>query len=160
MNKTRRKITPEDLQASRQLKEIWLRKKSELGLSQEAAAEALGMSQSGFNQYLNGKAALNFEAAAKFAALLHVHVGNIRSDYGTLVDRAAGGTHIDRIIDELPLDAQQSQLSFLKYNIERAEGFLATEKIISYAKFIEELQQDMAKRKKDDDQNNASSPDS
>ncbi|GFM89294.1 repressor [Pseudomonas cichorii] len=45
-----------------------------LGLTQEKAAEALGMNQGSFSHYLNGRNALNMDFAARVAKLLGVSV--------------------------------------------------------------------------------------
>lgn len=154
MSPIRRKITEDDLKAAARLRLIWDAKQRELGLTQETAAAAIGLSQSAFSQYLRGKTAIGFEAAVRLAALLKVHVSAIRPEIADVVDQAAGGMRIDQIIWQLPVESQQLQLDLLSYNLERAEGFIATDKMTSYVKFIAELKNDMDARRREvqDDQ--------
>lgn len=69
-------LSPERLEECAALKSIFWEKRKELGLTQEAAAEALGMNQGSFSHYLNGRNALNVEFAAKVARLLGVPVSS------------------------------------------------------------------------------------
>ena len=70
--KTQRSISDNDLASARRLKEIWQKRKSELGLTQMTASELLGFSQAAFWQYLNGRLALNIETILKFSYLLKI----------------------------------------------------------------------------------------
>jgi SOS-response transcriptional repressor LexA len=67
-------LTNEQLIECAKLKKIFVEKQSELGLTQEKAAAALGMNQGSFSHYLNGRNALNVEFASKVARLLKVNV--------------------------------------------------------------------------------------
>jgi SOS-response transcriptional repressor LexA len=67
-------LTDEQLAECAKLKKIFIEKQSELGLTQEKAAAALGMNQGSFSHYLNGRNALNVEFASKVARLLKVNV--------------------------------------------------------------------------------------
>lgn len=69
-------LSPERLEECAALKSIFWNKRKELGLTQEKAAEALGMNQGSFSHYLNGRNALNVEFAAKAARLLGVPVSS------------------------------------------------------------------------------------
>ncbi len=149
MSPIRRKITDDDLKAAARLRLVWDAKKDSLGLNQETAGDAIGVSQSAFSQYLRGKAAIGFEAAVRLAALLKVHVSAIRPEIADVVDQAAGGMRLDEIIWQLPVESQQLQLDLLSYNLERAEGFIATDKMTSYVKFIAELKRDMDARRRE-----------
>jgi len=51
-----------------------MQRKSSLGLTQELAAEALGISQTGVSHYLNGSNPLNIRAAVAFADLLRIQI--------------------------------------------------------------------------------------
>lgn len=56
------------------LKAIYMEKRHALGLTQEKAAEALGMNQGSFSHYLNGRNSLNTPFAVQVANLLQVPV--------------------------------------------------------------------------------------
>lgn len=73
-------LTVRQLGDANRLKDLFVawqadRRKAKQPWSQEWCSEQLGFGQSAINQYLNGKIPLNADAAAKFAALLHVDVG-------------------------------------------------------------------------------------
>jgi transcriptional regulator with XRE-family HTH domain len=83
-----RELTLEEAEDARRLRQIWNERKEQLNLSQVKAAKQLGYSSQGaISQYLNGKVGLNFQAAAKFAQLLRVGVGEISPRYGKLVEK-------------------------------------------------------------------------
>jgi SOS-response transcriptional repressor LexA len=67
-------LFPDRIDECNALKTIFMAKRKELGLTQEKAAEALGMNQGSFSHYLNGRNSLNVEFAAKVAKLLQVPV--------------------------------------------------------------------------------------
>ncbi|MFA0813991.1 LexA family protein [Microbulbifer epialgicus] len=77
MNKSKRKLTDSELQLAESLRRIWLAKKGELGLNQEKAGAAMGITQGAVGHYLNGRIALNTEAIIKFARLLNVEPSDI-----------------------------------------------------------------------------------
>ncbi|HBC1013328.1 TPA: helix-turn-helix domain-containing protein [Escherichia coli] len=90
----RKSLSDTDLKAAQRLKEIWMAKKPELGLTQERAAEMLGFSTQGaVSHYLNGQTPLNLEAVLKFAGLLKVPPESIRPDMADLL-------HIARIYSQ------------------------------------------------------------
>ncbi|HAD5968631.1 TPA_asm: LexA family transcriptional regulator [Salmonella enterica subsp. enterica serovar Typhimurium] len=76
MNMKKKPLTAEQLEDSRRLKNIFLSKKKELGLSQESIALELGVSQSAINQLFGGVNALNVSTAAQLAKLLKVKIGD------------------------------------------------------------------------------------
>lgn len=77
MKPQKRQLTPEELAECAALKAIFVRAKSETGLTQEAAADALGFkTQGAVSQYLNGKIALNLSVAIKFSGLLDVPISD------------------------------------------------------------------------------------
>ncbi|HGG5995426.1 TPA: helix-turn-helix domain-containing protein [Salmonella enterica subsp. diarizonae serovar 61:r:z53] len=79
MNK--KQLTEQDLQAAKNLKAIWVERKSALGLTQEVAAERLGFgTQGAVSHYLNAQMPLNLEAVLKFSGLLQVPPEAIRPD--------------------------------------------------------------------------------
>lgn len=67
-------LTDVQIQDSKRLKEIFNRKKKEIGISQESLADYMGMSQSGIAQLLNGSNAIGVSHAAGFAKILGVSV--------------------------------------------------------------------------------------
>lgn len=79
------------------LKEIYKRKKAELGLTQEVVADALGgVSQTAVSYYLNGTNPLNVKAAVVFSRLLEVPI----SEFSTRLHARA----------QLPEDMQSNPL--------------------------------------------------
>ena len=76
----RRTLTDQEREWQRNLKSIWLRKKSELGLTQEKLAAKIGWrTQGAVTSYLNGRIPLNTDAKMKFAEALGVSVSEIDS---------------------------------------------------------------------------------
>ncbi|MEJ2309949.1 MAG: helix-turn-helix transcriptional regulator [Gammaproteobacteria bacterium] len=63
-------LTPQQQWAAGRILNVWLRKKEQLGLRQERAAERAGWSQGMFNHYLHGRKALNIEAVLRLAVIL------------------------------------------------------------------------------------------
>lgn len=55
------------------LKKVWNEKKRILDITQQTAAEQLGITQGAFSQYLNGHCPLNEKATMKIAKFLGVH---------------------------------------------------------------------------------------
>jgi transcriptional regulator with XRE-family HTH domain len=81
-----RYMDEQSLADAKRLKKLWIEKKDELHLSQVKAAKEFGYnSQGAVSQYLNGKAALNMSAVAKFAQLLKVNVADISPRFGSMV---------------------------------------------------------------------------
>lgn len=77
----RKSLSEEDVKAASRLKEIWNSRKSELGLTQDRAAEILGFATQGaVSHYLNAQTPLNLEAVLKFAGLLKVAPERIRPE--------------------------------------------------------------------------------
>lgn len=68
----RRPLEPEELATAARAKQLWLAKKDREKISQEVAADALGFTASAFNQYINGKIAINTDALFSLAAYLGV----------------------------------------------------------------------------------------
>lgn len=73
---TKKALDPERKAESDKLKAIFNSKKRDLGLTQEKLAHALDMNQSSVSHYLNGVNPLNATAAAAFAKILDVPVGD------------------------------------------------------------------------------------
>ncbi|HBC1013234.1 TPA: LexA family transcriptional regulator [Escherichia coli] len=76
MNTKKKPLTTEQLEDARRLKNIFLSKKKELGLSQDSIAHELGISQSAINQLFGGVNALNVSTAAQLARILEVKIGD------------------------------------------------------------------------------------
>lgn len=66
-----------DTPATRNLREIWDRRKRELGVTQVEAARALGLTQGALSQYLNGTIKLAPPAIIKLARYLNVAPSDI-----------------------------------------------------------------------------------
>lgn len=71
-----RKLTYDEITECKALRAIFEAKKKGLGLTQEAAGVAMGISQSAVGHYLHGRNALNMQAAMKFASMLRVDLGD------------------------------------------------------------------------------------
>lgn len=83
---TRKKpLTPKQKAVCARLKKLWTERSKQLGLTQEDAAAALKMQQSGFSHYLNGYTAIGFEAMFRVAQLLRVHPYDIDPDFAQLL---------------------------------------------------------------------------
>lgn len=76
----RKVFTSEQVRAYRALRNIWQKKAGPLGLTQEKAAELMGMTQGGVSHYLNGRNPLGLEMVLKFANLLQVHPSEISAE--------------------------------------------------------------------------------
>lgn len=84
----RRQLTPREQNAAKRLAEIWRKKKTELGLTQETAAHRCGWeTQGAFYQYLAGKIPLNLEATLKIADVLEVAPGEIFPELVQMIPR-------------------------------------------------------------------------
>ncbi|WP_019360543.1 LexA family protein [Pseudomonas asplenii] len=70
----KKELEPLAKQECAALKAIFMEKRKALGLTQEKAAEALGMNQGSFSHYLNGRNSLNTPFAVQVAHLLEVPV--------------------------------------------------------------------------------------
>jgi transcriptional regulator with XRE-family HTH domain len=91
----------EQLECARRANKLWQAKKRKEKMSQASAADELGISASGFNQYINGRIALNTDIVAALASFFGVSPREI--DPGWL---ALGG-------DTETLDAEFERLSLL-----------------------------------------------
>jgi len=84
------------MKTDNRLREVWNKKKVELRLTQERAAELLGYEhQSTVSQYLNGKAPLSMENTVKFANLLGVKPEEIRPDLAEMFQYIRNTGHAD-----------------------------------------------------------------
>jgi len=89
MSTSRRELTQEERAWQKNLRDIWERKKDELGLTQEKLAAKIGWkTQAAVTSYLNGRIPLNTDAKRKFAKALNVHVSEIDPDLQELIDNS------------------------------------------------------------------------
>ena len=86
----KKSLTPIQIQECESLKGIFQARQGELGLTQEKAAETLGMNQGSFSHYLNGRNALNVDFAAKIARLLNVGVSEFSPRLAAEIRNLAG----------------------------------------------------------------------
>ena len=87
MKKT--KLTDGREKENEALKEIFNRKKKELGLTQAVLAEKLNVSQGAVNMYLNSINPLNAQIASRFAELLNVQVSDFSPRLAAEIERMA-----------------------------------------------------------------------
>lgn len=87
MKKT--KLTDGREKENEALKEIFNKKKKELGLTQAILAEKLDVSQGAVNMYLNSINPLNTQIASRFAELLNVQVSDFSPRLAAEIERMA-----------------------------------------------------------------------
>lgn len=104
----KRDLTPEEKAECAQLKSIYMRKRADLGLTQEALAEQLNMSQAGLSMYLNGRNAINLEFAFKISRLLEVAVSEFSPRIAAEI-RGPGG--VSKVLGAIWDDSQQQPVS-------------------------------------------------
>lgn len=83
------RLTGKDLDDAKRLKAAWIARKDFLGLTQEKAGAAIGMTQGAVAQYLNGHTALNVGTKVKFASVLQMSPQAIWPDFEFTVPAAA-----------------------------------------------------------------------
>lgn len=66
------RVSPEKKAVAERLRQVWTRKKGDLGLTQTRIAEKLDMSQSAFSQYLHGYVPTNTDLITRIASILDV----------------------------------------------------------------------------------------
>ncbi|HEL8026009.1 TPA: helix-turn-helix domain-containing protein [Escherichia coli] len=143
----RKSLSDTDLKAAQRLKEIWMDKKPQLGLTQERAAEMLGFSTQGaVSHYINGQTPLNLEAVLKFAGLLKVPPESIRPDMADLL-------HIARIYSQ---EQQQDNVVTLSADTNQKEEIpsfdvdpIERDLIQTFRAFPKEDQEQMLKEMKE-----------
>lgn len=103
----RRELTETEKKWAANLMKIWQAHKARTGMSQEALAEQLKMTQPAVGQYLNAKLPLNTDAMCLFAKVLGVDVTEIDNTFyerlGLSDSRAAGASDIPSVDDLLAL---------------------------------------------------------
>lgn len=81
----KKELSQEALAECAALKKIFMEKRKELGLTQEKAAQILGMNQGSLSHYLNGRNALNLHFSLAIASLLEVPVSSFSKKYGEML---------------------------------------------------------------------------
>lgn len=66
------RVSPQKREIAERIRQVWVRRKSELGLTQTGVAERLGISQSALSQYLHGYVATNTDFVTKIASIMGV----------------------------------------------------------------------------------------
>ncbi len=79
-NHRKAKPTPADVAAAQRLKREWTARARGLGVTQDTAAEELGITQGAVSQYLNGKIPMNYRTLVVFCRLLGISDTDIRND--------------------------------------------------------------------------------
>ncbi|WP_313248960.1 XRE family transcriptional regulator [Stenotrophomonas acidaminiphila] len=79
-NHRKAKPTPADVAAAQRLKREWTARARGLGVTQDTAAEELGITQGAVSQYLNGKIPMNYRTLLVFCRLLGISDTDIRTD--------------------------------------------------------------------------------
>lgn len=75
-----RNISKSDRDCADRLMRLWRLRARKMGLTQQQAAEDMGITQGAVWQYLHGRIALNIPAALRFARLLDVDPSEILGD--------------------------------------------------------------------------------
>ena len=121
----KRIMTPQDKQAATNLYRIWNDKKRSLGLTQEKASERLGISQSGFSQYVLGKVRLGDSILLKFSELLGVSPTDIREEFqynlSKKTDLTADAMKLAEIYQRLPPEFKTAVFGVATSFLEQAE---------------------------------------
>jgi transcriptional regulator with XRE-family HTH domain len=113
---TRKKLSDEQVEAARRLLDLW-RARKEVGLTQQQAAERLGVTAATVSQYLHGFIPLGTDAMIRWATLLGVSPDEIRPDMKDAFDvlgpvtAQADGETIELSPDELEWVRMLRQLS-------------------------------------------------
>ena len=79
-NSRKAKPTSADVAAALKLKREWSARARSLGVTQDTAAEELGITQGAVSQYLNGKIPMNYRTLVVFCRLLGISDTDIRDD--------------------------------------------------------------------------------
>jgi transcriptional regulator with XRE-family HTH domain len=106
--------------------------------TQEWLAGELGLSNNAVSKWKK-TGQISRENAKRVAVLLDIPLGKL------LLGKADA---VVEVLEALPQDAQLETLNYLLFQVGRAEGVYGSAKAASYAKMIEGLKADMAKRKR------------
>lgn len=126
----RRPLTAEEKRWAENARRLWekMRKDPLRKMSQADAAYKVGINQSAFSQFLNGRVPLNTDMKIKFAGLLGVDVSEIDESLGNTLPtpqtKAGGSGHskllspyekaVLEIAASVPLEKRDEFLGFLK----------------------------------------------
>lgn len=103
MSSRKREISAEERAVCARLKALWEARASPLGLTQESAAAALGISQGAVSHYLNARNAIGFEAMFRWAQMLRIHPYDIDPRFASkLPDDLRRAVESMSIIDDVP----------------------------------------------------------
>jgi transcriptional regulator with XRE-family HTH domain len=96
-------MTDADKRAAVKVRALWAAfQKANPGISQEKAAEAAGMGQSAFSQFLVGRVPMRITPVLKFAKLFGVPPAEIREDLGDLPYTAGREPAALKVAEPLP----------------------------------------------------------
>lgn len=151
MEKTRRKpLEPWQREDAARLKALYDATGRE---AQEKFGARYGIgSQALVWQYLNGYIPLNLKVAIKFAVGINCKVADFSPTLAAELpaDNAPHDPGFTDLLKSLPLADAQQVLDFISYKFERAEGLVASDRMASYARWVERISKDLADRKKAD----------
>lgn len=120
------------------------RSREQLGITQAELGAVAGISASAIGQCESGDTKqMKPENLFKIARKLGKSAEWLVTGEGTELPRES----LYNALSELPGDSPQQSLDFLQYQIEKADGFIAREKMASYMAMIEDFKRDMKKRK-------------
>lgn len=116
-----------------------------LGITQEALGAVAGISGSAVSQLESGASkSINPENLFKIARKLGKSAEWLVTGEGTELPRE----EIYEALADLPDDTPQHSLDFIQYQIEKADGLMASDKIARYVAMIESFKRDLDKRRK------------
>lgn len=75
------RINENDRAAARRVKQLWFEYKKKNKVSQERAAQQIGMSQGSFSQYINGSVPMSIAVLARFCGFFNVKPWDIRQEF-------------------------------------------------------------------------------
>lgn len=94
---TRRKLTAHEQGCAKRINKLWMEKRRAEKITQPVAADALKMTPSGFNQYINGKIPLNTDATYQFAQYFGVKPRDIDPHWLGGEEKPEGVQDVDEI---------------------------------------------------------------
>lgn len=111
-----------------------------LGQPQRWLAEQVGVSDQAVTKWIQ-TGQISRENALEVARVLKVPVGALLTGSGH------SESELGAAISALPEESHQQVLDFIQYKFERAEGVIASDKVIHYVAMIEKMRDDMRRRK-------------
>jgi phage repressor protein C with HTH and peptisase S24 domain len=97
-------LSEADVAAAERLRAIWDRNAKKLGLTQQKAADAMGIgTQGGVGHYLQARIALNLTRVLQFASLLKVDPRDIRDDLEGMTEAIEGAVRAVRVGDSVTM---------------------------------------------------------